>query len=202
MSEFQVGLAKHLLIQKPQRYICRRHRIWHIRDRRFFVRRWIQVSISSLYHGIFHPNEFPTSNIFKPPTYQSSVVASYIKGLGTTYSGKYNASGRGVPDIAAIAENVEIYNAGSAESVAGTSCATPISASLVSLINDDLIAAGKSPLGFINPFLYANPSAFTDITSGTNPGCSTNGFSAKAGWDPVTGLGSPVFSKIKTAAGL
>ena len=84
----------------------------------------------------------------------------------------------------------------------GTSAATPIFASVISLINDELIAAGKSPLGFLNPFVYANPSIFTDITNGTNPGCNTNGYSAKAGWDPVTGLGTPIYSKIKAAAGL
>ena len=79
---------------------------------------------------------------------------------------KYTATGRGFPDIAAQAENVEIYSGGTAELVAGTSCATPISASIFSLINDQLVAAGKSPLGFLNPLLYANPSALNDITSG------------------------------------
>ncbi|KAF7969535.1 hypothetical protein HWV62_26981 [Athelia sp. TMB] len=142
------------------------------------------------------------STIFTAPSYQSAVTAAYVKSIGTTYSGKYTTTGRGFPDIAAQAENVEIYNGGTAELVAGTSCATPISASIFSLINDQLVAAGKSPLGFLNPLLYANPSALNDITSGTNPGCSTNGFSAKAGWDPVTGLGSPNFAKLKTAAGL
>ncbi len=51
--------------------------------------------------------------------------------------------------------------------------------------------------------IYANPQAFFDITSGSNPGCTllyfgrvlletnfattgnTNGFSAGTGWDPV-----------------
>ena len=88
------------------------------------------------------------------------------------------------------------------EGADSTSCASPIIASLISLINDELIAAGKSPLMFLNPFVYANPTAFTDITSGSNPGCNTNGFSATRGWDPVTGFGSPIFSKIKAAAGL
>lgn len=38
---------------------------------------------------------------------------------------------------------------------------------------------------------YANPQVFHDITTGNNPGCNTNGFSASEGWDPVTGLGTP-----------
>lgn len=32
-----------------------------------------------------------------------------------------------------------------------------------------------------------------DITSGSNPGCETRGFTATSGWDPVTGLGTPNF---------
>lgn len=38
--------------------------------------------------------------------------------------------------------------------------------------------------------------AFNDITTGNNPGCDTNGFLAEPGWDPVTGLGTPNFSKL------
>lgn len=42
------------------------------------------------------------SNIFSPPDYQSSVVSSYISSLGSTNSGLYNASGRGIPDVAGV----------------------------------------------------------------------------------------------------
>jgi tripeptidyl-peptidase-1 len=47
---------------------------------------------------------------------------------------------------------------------------------------------------------YANPQAFNDITTGNNPGCGTNGFPAMAGWDPVTGMGSPNYSAMLAAA--
>ena len=59
--------------------------------------------------------------------------------------------------------------------------------SIFSLLNDYLISNGKPPLGFLNPLIYAatSASAFNDITSGSNPGCGTNGFSAVRGWDPV-----------------
>ena len=142
------------------------------------------------------------SNIFGPPSYQASAVASYLKSIGSTNAGKFNVSGRGFPDVAAQALNVEIYWRGQDATTSGTSCATPIFASTVALINDQLIAAGKSPLGFINPLLYAHPSAFRDITTGSNPGCNTSGFPATSGWDPVTGLGSPKFGALRTAAGL
>ncbi|KAI0040957.1 subtilisin-like protein, partial [Auriscalpium vulgare] len=144
------------------------------------------------------------SNIFGTPDYQTTAKAAYLKTLGTTNSGKYNSSGRGYPDVAAIGQSVGIVYQGSSTSVDGTSCASPILASVVALLNDRLIAAGKSPLGFLNPFLYSTTgaAALNDIKSGSNPGCSTNGFPAATGWDPVTGLGTPNFSKLLTAVGL
>ena len=49
-------------------------------------------------------------------------------------------------------------------------------------------------MGFINPVLYANPSALNDIKKGNNPGCLTEGFTAVSGWDPVTGMFGIFFS--------
>ncbi|KAI0046849.1 family S53 protease [Auriscalpium vulgare] len=143
------------------------------------------------------------SNYFGTPSYQTTAKAAFLTKLGTTNSGKFNTSGRGFPDVAAIGVDVEIVNAGQTGTVDGTSCASPIFASVVSLLNDRLIAAGKPVLGFLNPFLYSTgASALNDITSGDNPGCNTNGFTATAGWDPVTGLGTPNFAKLLTAVGL
>ncbi|KAJ4479868.1 family S53 protease-like protein [Lentinula lateritia] len=142
------------------------------------------------------------SNIFARPSYQTTPVATYLTALGSTNSGKFSTTGRAFPDVAAQGVNVEIVDGGEAGLVDGTSCASPIFASVIALINDRLVAAGKSPLGFLNPFLYANPTAFFDITTGDNPGCNTNGFPAKAGWDPVTGLGTPNFASLLAAAGV
>lgn len=45
------------------------------------------------------------------------------------------------------------------------------------MLNDARLTAFKSPLGFLNPFLYsAGYSALNDITMGHNPGCGTEGF--------------------------
>jgi tripeptidyl-peptidase-1 len=95
------------------------------------------------------------SNYFPTASFQTSQVKAYLTSIGTQYSGKYNASGRGFPDVAAQAESVAIYNEGSATPVDGTSCSSPIFASVVGLLNDLLIKAGKSPLGWMNPFIYA-----------------------------------------------
>ncbi|EIM82411.1 family S53 protease [Stereum hirsutum FP-91666 SS1] len=143
------------------------------------------------------------SNLFAVPDYQSDVVSSWKSGFGTsTYSGLYNTTGRGVPDVAAQAENFYLRWKGAWYLVGGTSAASPTFASVISLLDDELVAAGKAPLGFLNPLIYSNSQAFTDITSGDNPGCSTNGFSATTSWDPVTGMGTPIYSALKTAAGL
>merc|ERR1711957_811693 len=87
--------------------------------------------------------------------------------------------------------------------VSGTSASSPVVAGFASLVN----AKRGTPLGFINPTLYkAGSSSFNDITSGNNkccagsPGsqvCCTQGFTATAGWDPLTGLGSVDYPKFE-----
>ncbi|KAI0738095.1 family S53 protease [Daedaleopsis nitida] len=144
------------------------------------------------------------SNYFQRPVYQVGSVTDYISGLGSTYSGKYNASGRGFPDVAMQSWQYEIIVNGANKAVFGTSAASPAFAATIALLNDRLAAAGQSPLGFLNPLLYSTrgAAAFNDITTGSNPGCDTDGFSATVGWDPVTGLGTPDFNKLLTLFGL
>lgn len=69
--------------------------------------------------------------------------------------------------------------------VYGTSASSPTFGSILTLINQERLAAGKSSIGFINPVAYAHPEVFNDVTEGTNQGCGTVGFSAAPGWDPV-----------------
>ncbi|CCM00835.1 uncharacterized protein FIBRA_02877 [Fibroporia radiculosa] len=143
------------------------------------------------------------SNYWATPSYQKSAVSSYLSYLGSEYDGLYNASGRGYPDVSAQANWIPIIWDQETILEDGTSCASPIWASVVALLNDELIASGKPPLGFLNPWLYSTAtSALTDITSGNNPGCNTSGFSATAGWDPITGLGTPNYAGLRAAAGL
>jgi len=87
--------------------------------------------------------------------------------------------------------------------VSGTSCSAPVVSGIIALLNDIRLQNSKQPLGFLNPILYhiakKDPTAFYDITKGTNPGCGTNGFPATKGWDPSSGLGSlnyKVLSKV------
>ncbi|KAI4600827.1 hypothetical protein KJ359_012989 [Pestalotiopsis sp. 9143b] len=161
------------------------------------------------------------SNVFPVPDYQKAAVDlffsdhepsyPYYEGLvedasnytlpnvtalaGTT-GGVYNRIGRGIPDVAANGDNIAVFVGGEFGLSGGTSASTPIFASIINRINDERIAVGKSPVGFINPVLYEHPEVLNDITNGTNPGCGTEGFSAVAGWDPVTGLGTPNYPKM------
>lgn len=89
------------------------------------------------------------------------------------------------------------------DGVGGTSAGAPTFAGVLALINQ---ATGSNGLGNVNPMLYAlsasSPTAFHDITSGNNnapctagtkncpAGTTSFGFSAGAGYDQVTGLGS------------
>lgn len=139
------------------------------------------------------------SNVFAMPSYQSSAVATYYKNHKPTYTAtQYNNSQtvRGFPDVAANGANYVVAVDGSLSLVYGTSASSPTFGSVITLINEQRVNAGKAAVGFINPTLYANPSILNDITSGGNQGCGTAGFTAVAGWDPVTGLGTPNYGKM------
>jgi len=139
------------------------------------------------------------SNYFSRPWYQKSVVDAYLDKLPKgVYKGLYNSSGRGYPDVAAQGWNFSIYYQGELTLIGGTSAAAPTFSALISGLNDARINAGQKPLGFLNPLLYSKGTAgLKDITSGNNPGCGTEGFNATVGWDPVTGLGTLNFGKMK-----
>ncbi|KAH9888842.1 peptidase S8/S53 domain-containing protein [Cubamyces lactineus] len=137
------------------------------------------------------------SNIFPQPSYQSTAVQSYLDALGSTNAGLFNRSGRAYPDVSAQGINYVTRINGTFFLSEGTSASTPVWASVVALLNDALLNAGKPPLGFINPLLYSEgAAALNDITSGSNTGCGAQGFPALAGWDPATGFGSPDYDKL------
>ncbi|KAH9046089.1 subtilisin-like protein [Lactarius hengduanensis] len=137
------------------------------------------------------------SDYFERPSYQQEAVTPFLQDLGNRYQGLYNASGRGIPDIAAQAVGFQVFFKGNEQVEEGTSLAAPVVAGIISLLNDWLIMTGQEPLGFLNPWLYGRGiRGLNDITEGSNPGCGTDGFSAIAGWDPVTGLGTPDFREM------
>jgi kumamolisin len=101
------------------------------------------------------------------------------------------AGGRGVPDVAAVADpttGYEVLVDGEKKVYGGTSAVAPLWAALVAR----LAQAAGAPLGMLHPSLYRAATAtpprdgFRDITSGDN-----GGFTAQPGWDACTGLGVP-----------
>jgi hypothetical protein len=114
---------------------------------------------------------------------------------------------RNIPDVAMVADNVfEIDDNGRGETVGGTSCATPLWASFIALVNQQATASGKPTVGFLNPALYAigqgagYTSAFHDITTGNNfPNAGATQFVAVAGYDLCTGWGTPAGSNLINA---
>jgi subtilase family serine protease len=122
------------------------------------------------------------SNVFAVPSYQSSA--------GVPKQPQTGFAGRGVPDVAGNADPSTGYQVrvdGQNEVVGGTSAVAPLWAALTALMNEQI----GTNLGFLNPKLYSLGADFRDITSGNNDDSNLGYYSAKQGWDPCTGLGSP-----------
>lgn len=112
------------------------------------------------------------STLFAMPTWQ----------IGHAPAG----TGRMVPDVAACADpntGYQIYFQGGPQVVGGTSAVAPL--------YSGLFAAFGKKLGFISDKLWANASAFADVSSGDN-----GMYHAQVGPDPCTGLGVPIGRKV------
>lgn len=122
-------------------------------------------------------------------------------------TGSFPPLGRGTADVSTLGEGFQIIEAGGVTSTGGTSASAPTFAGLISLINEQRLAVGRSALGYLNPWIYANPQMFSDVVVGTNAiGRGTGpikfGFECAKGWDPPTGLGTPLFdAMLKSAMG-
>jgi len=139
---------------------------------------------------------------FPMPPYQKTLVQKYLNSSQTIPNfpspNSFNSLNRAYPDVSAVAWDTPLIVDGQLVEAGGTSASTPTFAGLISLINDVRLNNGLPPLGFLNIRLYQIFSqypgeAFLDITSGNSKTTCTEGFPATVGWDPVTGLGSPIF---------
>jgi subtilase family serine protease len=129
----------------------------------------------------------PSKNGIPIPPYQQlpGVINSSNHGSTTL---------RNYPDVAAEANTNQYscFDGGCFGGNGGTSYAAPQWAGYTAMANQQSLAHGGSTLGFLNPALYAigvgtsYDSDFHDILSGSN-----GGYSAVAGYDLVTGWGSP-----------
>jgi tripeptidyl-peptidase-1 len=149
------------------------------------------------------------SDEFAAPDYQKDIVSAYLQKLDAAGesppASAFNAAGRGYPDLSALAGVQNPYCVSADKSfvgVGGTSASCPVTAGMFARINAERSAQGKPAMGFLNPFIYQNPDVFNDVTEGANPGAKTGvkGFTALAGWDAATGMGTPNFEKMLAAA--
>ncbi|KAL5116456.1 Tripeptidyl-peptidase sed2 [Pleosporales sp. CAS-2024a] len=151
------------------------------------------------------------SDFWARPAYQETAVSGYLQKLGSQWHGLYNASGRGFPDVAAQSLNFRVVDKGVTVPVGGTSAAAPVFASVVALLNNARMAAGMPAMGFLNPWIYElGYKGLNDIVTGGSAGCTGRSiysglgssfvpyasWNATAGWDPVTGYGTPDFEKL------
>ncbi|CZS92348.1 related to tripeptidyl-peptidase I [Rhynchosporium graminicola] len=153
------------------------------------------------------------SDLWKRPKYQDAAVKEYLSILGSRWKGLYNPEGRGFPDVAAQGSRFHVVDRNRDVNltdilVGGTSASAPAFAAIISLLNNARLSAGHKPLGFLNPWLYkTGKKGLTDIVGGGSKGCTGvdiyshlptpfvpyAGWNATKGWDPVTGLGTPIF---------
>ncbi|KAA8923210.1 S8 family serine peptidase [Thermoplasma sp.] len=108
----------------------------------------------------------------------------------------YSSAFRGVPDVSMVANpntGVLMISGAKAYDAGGTSLAAPLWAGIVALMDQ----ASKRSLGHVDPLLYQisntrfYQNAFTQVTSGSN-----GYYNASPGWNPVTGLGTPIVSNL------
>jgi len=146
------------------------------------------------------------STLFNAFEDQAKAVHSYLqRAQDLPPNGSFPVGGRATPDVSALGQGYQIILGGKPATVGGTSASAPTFASIVSLLNEARLKAGQPPMGYLNPFLYQNADAFTDVTVGTNAidragDILKYGYKCAKGWDPVTGLGTPVFRKLLSAA--
>ncbi|MFF7983335.1 protease pro-enzyme activation domain-containing protein [Streptomyces sp. NPDC007901] len=120
---------------------------------------------------------------------------------------------RAVPDVSALADPADgypIYFQDDSQSsspvpglVGGTSGAAPTWAAAIVQANAGTTCQTNGRVGFLNNALYkaarsSYPANFWDVTSGDNSVYAT-GYPAAAGYDEVTGLGSPKEAGLTTA---
>jgi subtilase family serine protease len=133
------------------------------------------------------------SRFYKTPAYQQNGPQAVKEQL---------ANRRGVPDVSGAADpytGMAIYINGQWTLAGGTSASAPLWAGIVAVGSQ----MANRPLGFLNPGLYKigdtagqNAQDFRDIIQGNNTNANVPGYSAVPGWDPVTGLGSPLADKL------
>ncbi|MGD0778651.1 MAG: protease pro-enzyme activation domain-containing protein [Candidatus Solibacter sp.] len=145
------------------------------------------------------------SSVYPNPSWQTA------PGVPSADPGAANQHHRYLPDVSLTAAGHDgylVYREGGLYLVGGTSASSPSFAGLMAIVDQYTGGRNGNPNTRFYSLATQTPAAFHDITSGSNavpcaggsPGCSTaapagnvgkmNGYSAAAGYDLATGLGS------------
>jgi uncharacterized repeat protein (TIGR03803 family) len=124
-------------------------------------------------------------------------IPSWQQGINMTSNGG-STTMRNMPDVAMVADNLQIWLDGQWGGSGGTSAAAPLWAAFAALVNQAAQADGQPPAGFLNPALYslgrsaAYQTLFHDIVTGNSEtSASPEQYKALPGYDLCTGWGSP-----------
>lgn len=139
------------------------------------------------------------SSYYAIPSWQTNINMA-ARGGATTY--------RNFPDVAMTGDDVFVIADGGLQyiGVGGTSCATPLWAGFLALVNQQATNNGHGPIGFLNPAVYgiaggvSYTNCFHDTTTGNNTWSgSPNLFYATNNYDLCTGLGTPTGTNLINA---
>lgn len=128
-----------------------------------------------------------------------TAIPSYQIGLANG-ANQASSAYRNIPDVAAVADGIEMYLSGGITSVGGTSAAAPLWAGFMALINQQAQSGNYATMGAVNPALYllaqggSYSTTFNDVTTGSNPTTLPGAFvsyNATSNYDLTTGLGTP-----------
>jgi hypothetical protein len=100
-----------------------------------------------------------------------------------------NCTLKAASDVSAVGDpntGVEVYRGGWGV-FGGTSASSPFVAGVFALYGHGMAGPG---------FPYAHPTAWKDVTSGSNGGCGNVLCKAGSGWDGPTGFGSPIGAQL------
>ena len=146
------------------------------------------------------------SKMFDAFPAQKAAMARYLdSAMGLSSQSMFPAGSRATPDVSALGEGYVVIFDGKVYPVGGTSASAPAVPAMIYLLNKARLLAGMSQMGHLHPFLYQHPEAITDVTLDTNSISRSGktvpfGYTAGEGCDPVTGLGTPLFSILLSLA--
>jgi tripeptidyl-peptidase-1 len=88
--------------------------------------------------------------MFTRPTYQDSSATAFLSTIRPNFPGIFARGGRGYPDVSLQSRNYRTIEGQTFEEELGTSASAPTFASMIALLNAQLMADGHASLGFLN----------------------------------------------------